>query len=74
MTARPVPPVIPAASPGPRLGKPGGSHPMPLASPPGLLDWLHGRVLPHGMISPEDEEKLKQLRKPQRTSRDTSSR
>ena len=24
----------------------------------GLLDWLHGRVLPQGMISPEDEELL----------------
>jgi len=42
MTARPVPPVIPAASPGPRLGKPGAGHPMPLASPPGRPDVVYG--------------------------------
>jgi hypothetical protein len=42
MTARPVPPVIPAASPGPRLGKPGGSRPLPLASPPGRPDVVYG--------------------------------
>src|SRR6516164_11742978 len=35
MTARPVPPVIPGASPGRRgSGGPGASRPMPLASPP----------------------------------------
>ena len=32
MTARPVPPVIPA-SPGRRPGRPGAGRPMPLASP-----------------------------------------
>jgi hypothetical protein len=42
MTARPVPPVIPAASPGPRLGKPSSGHPMPLASPPGRPDVVYG--------------------------------
>ncbi len=42
MTARPVPPVIPAASPGRRPGKPGAGHPMPLASPPGRPDVVYG--------------------------------
>ena len=43
MTARPVAPVIPAASPGRRgQGKPGPSRPMPLASPPGRLDVVYG--------------------------------
>jgi hypothetical protein len=42
MTARPVPPVIPAASPGRRPGKPGPDRPMPLASPPGRLDVVYG--------------------------------
>ena len=42
MTTRPVPPVIPAASPGRRPGKPGAGHPMPLASPPGRPDVVYG--------------------------------
>jgi hypothetical protein len=42
MTARPVPPVIPAASPGRRSGKPGAGRPMPLASPPGRPDVVYG--------------------------------
>jgi hypothetical protein len=43
MTARPVPPVIPAASRGQlRQGKPGAGRPMPLASPPGRPDVVYG--------------------------------
>ncbi len=42
MTARPVPPVIPAASPGRRPGKPGARRPVPLASPPGRPDVVYG--------------------------------
>jgi hypothetical protein len=42
MTARPVAPVIPAASPGRRPGKPGAGRPMPLASPPGRPDVVYG--------------------------------
>ena len=43
MTARPVAPVIPAASPGRRRpGKPGAGRPMPLASPPGRPDVVYG--------------------------------
>ena len=42
MTARPVAPVIPAASPGRRPGKPGAGRPMPLASPPGRPAVVYG--------------------------------
>src|SRR5580700_7948138 len=42
MTARPVAPVIPAASPGRRPGKPGAGRPMPLASTPGRPDVVYG--------------------------------
>jgi hypothetical protein len=43
MTARPVAPVIPAASPGRRRpGKPGAGRPVPLASPPGRPDVVYG--------------------------------
>jgi hypothetical protein len=43
MTARPVAPVIPAASRGHlREGKPGAGRPMPLASPPGRPDAVYG--------------------------------
>ena len=42
MTARPVAPVIPAASPGRRQGKPGAGRPMPLARPPGRPDVVYG--------------------------------
>ena len=42
MTARPVPPVIPAASPGRRPGKAGAGGPVPLASPPGRPDVVYG--------------------------------
>jgi hypothetical protein len=43
MTARPVAPVIPAASRGRlREGKPGAGRPIPLASPPGRLDVVFG--------------------------------
>jgi len=42
MTARPVPPVVPAASPGCRPGKPGRGRPVPLASPPGRPDVVYG--------------------------------
>ena len=42
MTARLVPPVIPAASAGCRPGKPGAGRPMPLASPPGRPDVVYG--------------------------------
>src|SRR5262249_5441156 len=42
MTARPVAPVIPAAGPGRRPGKPGAGRPMPLASPPGRPDVEYG--------------------------------
>jgi hypothetical protein len=40
MTAQPVPPVIPAASP--RPGKRAAGRPMPLASPPGRPDAFYG--------------------------------
>jgi len=42
MTARPVPPVIPAASAGRRPSKPSAGRPMPLASPPGRPDVVYG--------------------------------
>ena len=42
MTARPVPPVIPAAGSGRRPGKPGPGRPLPLASPPGRPDVIYG--------------------------------
>jgi hypothetical protein len=42
MTARPVAPVIPSASPGRQPGKPGAGRPMPLASPPGRPDVVYG--------------------------------
>ena len=42
MTARPVAPVIPGASPGRRPSKPGAGRPMPLASPPGRPDVVYG--------------------------------
>jgi hypothetical protein len=43
MTARPVAPVIPAASGGHlRKGKPGAGRPMPLASPPVRPDVVYG--------------------------------
>ena len=42
MTTGLVPPVIPAASPGRRPGKPGAGHPMPLAGPPGRPDVVYG--------------------------------
>jgi hypothetical protein len=43
MTARPVAPVIPGASPGRRRqGAPGTGRPMPLASPPGRPDVVYG--------------------------------
>jgi hypothetical protein len=43
MTARPVPPVIPAASPGRRRsGGPGAGHPVALANPPGRPDVVYG--------------------------------
>ena len=43
MTARPVAPVIPGASPGRnREGNPGARHPVPLASPPGRPDVVYG--------------------------------
>ena len=42
MTSRPVAPVIPAASPGRRPGKPGAGRPIPLASPPGRPDVVYG--------------------------------
>jgi AAA lid domain-containing protein len=42
VTARPVAPVIPSASPGRQPGKPGAGHPMPLASPPGRPDAVYG--------------------------------
>jgi hypothetical protein len=43
MTARPISPVIPAASRGRlRDGKPGAGRPMPLASPPGRPDVVYG--------------------------------
>jgi hypothetical protein len=43
MTARPVAPVIPAASHGlRRQGKPAAGRPMPLASPPGRPDVVYG--------------------------------
>jgi hypothetical protein len=43
MTARPVAPVIPAASCGHlREGRPGAGRPMPLASPPGRPDVVYG--------------------------------
>jgi len=43
MTARPVPPVILADSPGRRQrGRAGAGRPMPLASPPGRPDVVYG--------------------------------
>ena len=43
MTARPVAPVIPAASPGRRgRGRSGQGRPMPLASPPGRPGVVYG--------------------------------
>ncbi len=42
MSSRPVAPVIPAASPGRRPGKPGAGRPLPLASPPGRPDVVYG--------------------------------
>ena len=43
MTARPVPPVVPGASPGRRReGKAGAGHPVPLASPLGRPDVVYG--------------------------------
>jgi hypothetical protein len=43
MTALPVAPVIPGASPGRRRqGKPGAGRPMPLASPPGQPEVVYG--------------------------------
>jgi hypothetical protein len=43
MTARPVAPVIPAASPGRRRqGGSGAGRPMPLASPPGRPTVVYG--------------------------------
>jgi len=43
MTARPVPPVVPGASPGRRSqGNLGAHRPMPLASPPGRPDVVYG--------------------------------
>jgi hypothetical protein len=43
MTARPVAPVIPGASPGRRWqGAPGAARPMPLASPPGRPEVVYG--------------------------------
>ena len=43
MTARPVPPVVPGASPGRRgPGNSGARRPMPLAGPPGRPDVVYG--------------------------------
>jgi hypothetical protein len=42
MTARPVAPVIPGASPGRRQGNSGARRPVPLASPPGRPDVVYG--------------------------------
>src|SRR5260370_7757429 len=43
MTARPVPPVVPGASPGRRSqGNLGARRPMPLAGPPGRPDVVYG--------------------------------
>jgi hypothetical protein len=43
MTARPVPPVVPGASPGRRgQGNSGARRPMPLAGPPGRPDVVYG--------------------------------
>ena len=43
MTARPVAPVIPGATPGRRgQGAPGTGRPMPLASPPGRPEVVYG--------------------------------
>ena len=42
MSARPVAPVIPSASPGRPPGKPGARRPMPLASPPGRPEVVYG--------------------------------
>jgi hypothetical protein len=43
MTARPVAPVIPSASPGRcRPGRPGAGRPVPLASPPDRPDAVYG--------------------------------
>ena len=53
MTTRPVPPVIPAASPGRRPGKPGPGRPMPLASPPGrpYVVYGFGRIDASGRVA-----------------------
>ncbi len=51
MTARPVAPVIPGASPGRnRQGNPGARRSVPLASPPGLPDVVYG--FPHRRLGP----------------------
>src|SRR5260370_24708779 len=42
MTARPVAPLIPAASPGRRQGNSGARRPVSLASPPGRPDVVYG--------------------------------
>ena len=42
MTSRPIAPVIPASPGRRRPGKPGASHPMPLASPPGRPEVVYG--------------------------------
>src|SRR5580693_8496841 len=42
MTARPVAPVIPGASPGRRQGNSGARRPVPLASPPDRPDVVYG--------------------------------
>jgi hypothetical protein len=43
MTTRPVPPVVPGASPGlRRSGGPGAGRPVPLATPPGRPDVVYG--------------------------------
>ena len=42
MTARPVAPVIPGASPSRRQGNSGARRPVPLASPPGRPDVVYG--------------------------------
>ena len=53
MTARPVAPVIPAASPGRRQGKPGAGRSMPLASPRGRPDVVYdfGRIDASGRVA-----------------------
>ena len=54
MTARPVAPVIPGASPGRRRqGALGRGRPMPLASPPGRPEVVYrfGRIDPSGRVA-----------------------